>query len=406
MEWKKVKLGDCCDITSSKRFHLSERTHTGVPFYCTKEIIQKLRGDKKIDCDYIPEDLYLDIKKKFGVPTKDDLLLTTRGTIGIPYLYKDTDRFYFADGNLSWFRKFNDYLNPNYLYYWFLSPNGRFCVNSIAVGTAQKAVPIAGLMNLPISLPPLPYQRRISSILSDYDSLIENYQRQISLLEESAKRIYKEWFVDFKFPGVEMAENGLPKGWQKKKLGEICETTSGGTPSRSNDNYYRNGDFLWIKTQELNDGFVFDTEEKITKEAIEKSSAKLLPANSLVLAMYGATIGKLAFVVNDFTCNQACCVFIYNNNQHILNYLWLWLRLNRTFLISQGNGAAQPNLSQAMIKSFDIFFPNIELLYSFNDVVNPIFDQIKSLTSQIRLLRQNRDILLPRLMNGEIEVEG
>ncbi|MBQ5404295.1 MAG: restriction endonuclease subunit S, partial [Bacteroidales bacterium] len=228
MEWKKVKLGDCCDITSSKRFHLSERTQTGVPFYCTKEIIQKLRGDKKIDCDYIPEDLYLDIKKKFGVPTKDDLLLTTRGTIGIPYLYKDTDRFYFADGNLSWFRKFNDYLNPNYLYYWFLSPNGRFFVNSIAVGTAQKAVPIAGLMNLTLSLPPLPSQRRISSILSDYDSLIENYQRQISLLEESAKRIYKEWFVDFKFPGVEMAENGLPKGWQKKKLGEICEITAGG----------------------------------------------------------------------------------------------------------------------------------------------------------------------------------
>lgn len=396
MEWKKVKIGDCCDITSSKRFHLSERTHTGVPFYCTKEIIQKLRGDKKIDCDYIPEDLYLDIKKKFGVPTKDDLLLTTRGTIGIPYLYKDTDRFYFADGNLSWFRKFNDYLNPNYLYYWFLSPNGRFCVNSIAVGTAQKAVPIAGLMNLPIFLPPLPYQRRISSILSDYDSLIENYQRQISLLEESAKRIYKEWFVDFKFPGVEMAENGLPKGWQKKKLGEICEITFGQSP----ESQYYNTEQLGLPFHQgvgtYGDRFPYT-------EVYTKKYNKVAEANSILFSVR-APVGRLNITTEKVAIGRGlAAINHYTNKQSFLYYL-----LKQSFFRENiiGNGAIFASVNKEELSRFEIIEPSDNAVSFFEEVVGDIDTQIKSLTSQIRLLRQNRDILLPRLMNGEIEIEG
>ena len=338
MEWKKVKLGEICEFIDGDRGkNYPKNTEFYDKGFCLFLNANNVTKDGFVfrNNQFITEEKDNILRK--GKLSYGDIVYTTRGTIGNVAFYNNCINFKHLRINSGMvIIRTNELVSNTFLYYLLKSDFFRNYIKIYVSGTAQPQLPITHFSKVEISLPPLPCQRRISSILSDYDSLIENYQRQISLLEESAKRIYKEWFVDFKFPGVEMAENGLPKGWQKKKLGEICETTSGGTPSRSNDNYYRNGDFLWIKTQELNDGFVFDTEEKITKEAIEKSSAKLLPANSLVLAMYGATIGKLAFVVNDFTCNQACCVFIYNNNQHILNYLWLWLRLNRTFLISQG----------------------------------------------------------------------
>ena len=404
MEWKKVKLGDCCDITSSKRFHLSERTQTGVPFYCTKEIIQKLRGDKKIDCDYIPEDLYLDIKKKFGVPTKDDLLLTTRGTIGIPYLYKDTDRFYFADGNLSWFRKFNDYLNPNYLYYWFLSPNGRFFVNSIAVGTAQKAVPIAGLMNLTLSLPPLPYQRRISSILSDYDSLIENYQRQISLLEESAKRIYKEWFVDFKFPGVEMAENGLPKGWQKKKLGEICESIT----RTSND---LKEQLIFLNTGDVENGEILHSNYSPTTE-MPGQAKKLIKKNDILYSEIRPINRHFAYVnfdCEDYIVSTKLMVIKAKdgiNSRRLYQFLTFDDTIKALQIEAESRSGTFPQIRFENVSKLHLIIGDERIEKEYDCVLSDFFTKIENMKTQIRLLRQNRDILLPRLMNGEIEIEG
>lgn len=118
-EWKKVKLGELCDITSSKRCLASERSNNGIPFYCSKEIILLEKGEEIRDSNYIPVELYLSIKEKYGVPITGDLLLTTRGTNGIPYIYKKHDCFYFADGNLSWFKNFKSDLDVKYLYYWF-----------------------------------------------------------------------------------------------------------------------------------------------------------------------------------------------------------------------------------------------------------------------------------------------
>ena len=151
--WKKVKLGDCCEITSSKRCHASERSVDGVPFYCSKEIIQLDKGEVIHHSDYIPVNLYESIKERFGVPSTGDLLLTTRGTNGIPYLYKESDYFYFADGNLSWFKNFTKDIDVRFIYYWFKSHEGKHIIDSIAKGTAQKAVPIEGLKNIEILTP-------------------------------------------------------------------------------------------------------------------------------------------------------------------------------------------------------------------------------------------------------------
>ena len=134
-------------------------------------------------------------------------------------------------------------------------------------------------------------QRRIAAILSVLDDKVEMNRQPNQRLEAIAQAIFKEWFVDFRFPGAtgEMQESELcpiPKGWRVGKLGEIYKTTSGGTPSRSKPEFYKNGTIYWVKSKELNGSFITETEEKITQEALQKSSAKLLPAYSVLISMY------------------------------------------------------------------------------------------------------------------------
>ena len=269
-------------------------------------------------------------------------------------------------------------------------------------GSTTKFLTMKMLTQLSINLPTYEIQRSVATILSRYDSLIENYQKQIKLLEEAAQRLYKEWFVDLHFPGHENTKivDGVPEGWEKKMVGDIVKTTSGGTPSRSNSDYYW-GNIMWVKTKELMDGFIFDTEEKITQEAINKSSAKIVPEASILLAMYGATIGKLGIASKELSCNQACCVLLLSKDNPVRWFLFNWLLLNRDYLISQGKGAAQPNLSQDMIKKFELVVPDDNTLLSYHQIVNVLYMRSKSLQSQIRLLTEARDRLLPKLMSGE-----
>ena len=230
-EWRKVRLGDCCEITSSKRIFYNEYVESGVPFYRSKEIIEKAKGDTISIPLYISLVRFEEIKESFGVPQKRDLLLTAVGSLGIPYLIKDSNPFYFKDGNLIWFKSFNDDLNSEFLYYWFKTRSAFQMLDKIAIGSAQKALTISSIKQISIQIPARYIQERIVTVLSRYDALIENYKRQIKLLEEAAQRLYKEWFVDLRFPGHQSTPiiNNLPQSWQKKKLGEIAEFKRGKT---------------------------------------------------------------------------------------------------------------------------------------------------------------------------------
>ena len=159
MIWEKITIGKHCTVTSSKRFHLSDRSDNGIPFYCSKEIIQKVKGQEVTDCDYIKVEAYEEVKKKFGVPECGDLLITTRGTYGVPYIYNSEDKFYFADGNLTWLKDFDDQLTAEFLYYWILSYEGQKKIDAIAKGTAQKAVPIALIKDIELSIPDVETQK-------------------------------------------------------------------------------------------------------------------------------------------------------------------------------------------------------------------------------------------------------
>lgn len=390
-EWKKVKLGELCDITSSKRCLASERSNNGIPFYCSKEIILLEKGEEIRDSDYIPVELYLSIKEKYGVPITGDLLLTTRGTNGIPYIYKKHDCFYFADGNLSWFKNFKSDLDVKYLYYWFKSDTGKHIIDSIAKGTAQKAIPIDGLRNINISIPSIRVQCKISEILSHYDTLIENYQKQIKLLEESAQRLYKEWFVDLRFPGYENTKivDGVPEGWERKNITELADIQYG----YAFDGKLFNSDKVGVpiaRIRNIPDGYTNDyTTEEASNEYIVKNGDILAGMDGIF--HINTWSGSDAYLV------QRTCLF-RPKDEILKGFIFQAIKGPIKVFEQTLVGATVAHLGKKHIDSIDLIMPkDIHLYRPFND----LFFYRQELLNQIRFLAEARDRLLPKLMNGE-----
>ena len=337
------------------------------------------------------------------MPQENDLLVTTRGTIGVPYLYKRSDRFYFADGNLTWMKDFRNTLLPQYLYYWFLSHEGQSKIDSIAKGTAQKAVPIAGIKTLELQLPPIATQRRIADILSAYDDLIENNRKQIKLLEEAAQRLYKEWFVDLRFPGHEHTKivDGVPEGWEIYRFSDKVDIMSGGTPKTDNPNYY-NGTIPFY-TPKDSDGafFAFNTITNITEDGLNNCNSRLYPKNTVIVTARG-TVGKTTLLGVPMAMNQSCYAL---KSDEIAAPYYLFFALNKEIasLKAMSNGGV---FNTIIVKTFDsihIAIPSNDLIATFETLVTPIMEQIQVKTKESFALSEVRDRLLPKLMSGEVE---
>lgn len=402
MKWEKVKLGDICKSIADGDHQAPKKQESGIPFITISNIDSNNRIDFT-NCLYVSEEYYDAINDKRKA-SKDDILYSVVGSFGVPVLIKENLKFAFQR-HIAILRPDTEKIFPAFMYYCILARDFYLQADSVAIGSAQRTITLGALNNMQLSLPPLPVQQRIASILSAYDDLIENNQKQINLLEEAAQRLYKEWFVDLRFPGHENVKivDGVPEGWKIKKIEELADTMSGGTPTRSHEEYYSSGEILWLKTKELNDGFIFDTEEKITEAGLKNSSAKLFEKGCIILAMYGATIGRLGISSVTMCCNQACCV-LKIKEIFLFEYVYLWLVNNREMLISRGRGSAQSNLSQELIKQIEVRIPSDGVLIKFSNVVDKLLKNKEILEKQISSLREARDRLLPKLMSGEIEV--
>ena len=404
-EWKKVKLGEISQTIQTGPFgsqlHQSDYSVIGIPVVMPKDIIA---GNIEEASIARVEQHHIDRLSRHMI-SYGDILYARRGDVGKCAFTKQNQEGWLCGTGCLRVTINPDMANPKFVFFQLQKQETIGWITNHAIGSTMLNLNTTILSNAPVEIPSLRIQNRIVEILSRYDSLIENYQKQIKLLEEAAQRLYKEWFIDLRFPGHENTKivDGLPEGWEKKKVKEVCDTTSGGTPSRSKTEFYT-GDILWVKTKELNDDFIFDTEEKITEDAIRNSSAKMVPSGSILMAMYGATIGKLGIATKELSCNQACCVFLLPEDSTLRLYLYNWLLNSRTLLISMGKGAAQPNLSQDMIKNLEVVVPSSCLLAKFDSKVKPLYRIMSYHSSQIRLLTEARDRLLPKLMSGEITV--
>ena len=382
MKSNKIRLGEQCVVTSSKRFHLSERITQGVPFYCSKEIIKKFNGEDVTECDYISEDLYKKVSNEFGVPKENDLLITTRGTIGIPYLYKRTDRFYFADGNLTWIKDFDSNLYSKFLYYWFQSYEGRKKFEALAKGTAQKAVPISGIKTLEIELPSLKSQKRIADILSAYDDLIENNRKQIKLLEEAAQRLYKEWFVDLRFPGHENTKivDSVPEGWRRGLLKELISVNYGKdhkkVPDDGNIPVYGSGGLM------------------------RKCNKSLFSGEAVLIPRKGS-LNNIMYVDETFWTVDT---MFYATMKQPHTAVFVYFFVKAFDMYSMNIGAAVPSMTTKILDAMDVVIPDKETLEKFDKYAKVYFNKIKTLQGQNEQLKTARDLLLPKLMSGEVEV--
>lgn len=297
-------------------------------------------------------------------------------------------------------------VDSKFLYY-VLSDNNFFNYSTVtSKGTKMPRGSQNAIMKYWVPNLDLPTQKKIADILSSYDELIKANNERIELLEQTAQELYQEWFVRFRFPGYENVqfENGIPEGWERNKIQKYYNTCSGGTPSRSKLEYFENGVYPWVKTGEIKDCVIIDTEESITQEAVNSSSAKVLPAKSVAMAMYGVNIGLLAYFDSEMTCNQACCVFSDKRGFSSKHYLYYYLKSIREYLLLISFGAAQQNLSQDLIKKIKITMPSDDIIQDFEKRIDDIYESIRILLMQNKNLAVQRDMLLPRLMSGKLEV--
>ena len=403
-EWKKVKLGECCEITSSKRIFLSDYVPVGIPFYRSKEIAEMQKGESISDPLFISNDKYEEIKCKFGIPQKGDLLLTAIGaTLGIPFVIKNNLPFYFKDGNLIWFKNFNDLLDSSFLYTWMCSSFGYQSMQNIAIGSAQKALTISALKDLSLIVPPIDIQHHIATILSRYDSLIENYQKQIKLLEEAAQRLYKEWFVDLHFPGHENTKivDGVPEGWEKKPVKTIIELQSGYAFKSSA--FMEDGIYKIVTIKNVKDGaFDGDNVSKIASIPEKMPKHCILEDGDILLSLTG-NVGRVCIVNGkNYLLNQR----VAKLKSAYKAYTYCLFRSRDMFIEvnNLANGAAQQNVSPIRIGEMKILIPEKKWLDDFERTVSNYILGIITLQSQIRFLTEARDRLLPKLMSGEIAV--
>lgn len=297
--------------------------------------------------------------------------------------------------------------NPFYIFYYFKSNIGRNKIRSLVQQVAAAGIRGKELVELSIITPPLDYQNQIVDILKSLDDKIECNRRINENLEQQAQALFKSWFVDFEpfrdKPFVESELGMIPEGWRVICLGEVCKCVLGGTPSRSHDEYW-NGDIPWINSGEVNNFRILSPTEYITKEGLEKSATKLLPAHTTVLAITGATLGQVSLLEMESCANQSVIGVLDNPN---IPYSFIYPLINFKIkeLMSHMTGGAQQHINKDNVEQLKIVLPPQYILKKYACLSVPLFEKISNSCFQSANLAKTRDTLLPRLMSGELKVQ-
>ena len=309
-----------------------------------------------------------------------------------------------------------DLINPYYLYLTLTTDQMTRKLQSIAEDStsAYPSIKPSVIGNQILKLPSMKTQNSIATFFSNIDNKIEVNNKLIANLTELSQTFFKRWFVDFEFPdekGNPYKSNGglikessigkLPKYWKVISLSELSLSIhAGGTPSRKKEDYWDNGNIPWLKTKEIKNNIIVSAEEFISDIGLKNSSAKWIKGDSVVMAMYGATAGSIGYLASPMTSNQACCAF--ETDFPIFTYLYLYN--NQDYIKSLASGSAQQNLNKKTLEDLQLGIPDLESLWNFEVLVNPIFNQAIQLVKENNDLTNLRDTLLPKLMSGEIEL--
>jgi type I restriction enzyme S subunit len=403
-EWKKVKLGELCDFINGGAWSDKEYASEGIPVL--KVTNCKNSGFALDDLSYLPYSL----KQKYSqnelklhdviiatVGSHPNLVNSSAGRSVIVnslvtgfYLNQNAVCIRTKDANILDQRYFG-YYSKYYLFQNYIQMRGKGAAN-------QMRIAIGSIKEYPMPLPPVALQAKIGGILSNYDSLIENYQKQIKLLEEAAQRLYKEWFVDLHFPGHETTKivDGVPEGWEKKKLSDIANIVMGQSPKSEFYNLEGNG--LPFHQGVGSYGFRF-----VVDNVYSTSFTRIAEPNSILFSVR-APVGRLNITKNKIVIGRGLAAM--NHKKGCQSYLYYLLKEKffRDNII--GNGAIFASISKEELYNQVFVVPNDKIVMGFDAIAGKIDKEIQSIDTQIRLLTEARDRLLPKLMSGEISVDS
>ena len=337
-----------------------------------------------------------------------DVLLSHKGSVGYVAIAPDYDPYLMLTPQVTYYRVNEEKLSHDFLRYAFTDPMFQKRLASAAGQQGTRGyVGIKAQRKLTVRFAEKNLQDRLVSAVKPYDDLIENNRRRIALLEEAARLLYREWFVHFRFPGYEHAKiiDGLPEGWERRTFGAVCQPVGGGTPSTLKPEYWSDGDIPWYTPTDITRNSclaLLDSGKKITESGLRSSSAKMLP-NGTVLMTSRASVGFFG-IIEEPSCTNQGFISILPNNLHARMYLLFNLMQRVEEIRSHAGGATYKEINKAKFKALYVVMPDSTLLREFEGQTSGLHEQVRTLHSMNQKLAQARDLLLPRLMNGEIAV--
>ena len=406
-EWKKVKLGELYEVhnglSKGRQFFGS-----GYPFLTFSNVFNNWFLPEKLDSlvqSSEKEREACSIKKGDVFITRTSETMNELGMSSVALRDYPNATY---NGFTKRLRPIDDSVVPEYIGYYLRSPKFRGKFMAFSSMTTRASLANGDLLNMEVELPEKSLQVSIASILHRYDSLIENYQKQIKLLEEAAQRLYKEWFVDLRFPGHDNNKivDGVPEGWENKKIADVCDTIGGGTPSTKIASYYEGGTISWVTPTDITKSSslcLLSTEKKITDDGLKHSSAKMLPKETILMTSR-ASVGYFGICDFEVCTNQgfiSCVPFEKEFQMYLLHNL-----MNRVEEIRiKAGGSTYLEISKNVFRNLDILWPTQMIVEAFQRKAHRLLERIRIIAKQVRLLTEARDRLLPKLMSGEISVE-
>ncbi len=408
LEFDYQKLGSISDVKGGKRLpkrHSLINIPNSHPYIKVKDMAPDKLLKLTDNFEYIENETFNEISQY--IVNKGDLIISIVGTIGLTNIIEYSLDNANLTENCAKITNLKKGYNVDYIYYFLNSKIGQNLIQESTVGAVQKKLPIKNIRDLNIPFPDFDIQNKIVDLLSTIDKKIENCKSINKNLEALAKSIYRYHFIDFEpysqdnFKSTTIGE--IPENWEVQSIGDfVDDMKNGGTPKRGESDYWDDGTVPWLKTGEINNNMIIKSEEYITELGLKNSSAKLLPINSIIMALYGkGTAARVGLLKLKATTNQACCAMICNDFNKTL-FLYLFLLFNQKEIENLASGSVQQNLSKDLIANLELVVPPIEIIE--NLPFKEIYDKIANNYFEIEYLTNLRDTLLPKLMSGEIDV--
>ena len=388
-EWITSTIDDICKLVTDGAHNSPKSVDNGYYMASVKDFTAY--GFDFSNCRKISEADYLKLKKQGCVPESGDILV---GKDGARYfedviIYRQKEQPALLS-SIAILRVDDTKVTSEFLYYTLKSPAVKKDVrDNYGSGSAIPRIVLKDFKRMPISFPSLKEQKKITNICELLDEKIQLNNRINNNLLQQLHVLYLRLFCD---------------SAMDTPLGDVVATTSGGTPSRKHDEYYSDSSICWVKSKELLGNYIHETEEHINDLAIKNSSAKLLPEHSVLIAMYGATVGAYGVISKPMTCNQAVCALLCNEN-YPYTYLFQIAYESQQKFINLAVGSAQQNISQVLIKHLNLH-SDLDIIQKFHGFALPMHKEIESLQAENMRLSALRDNLLPKLMSGELDVSN